>query len=360
MSDTTPCLKVDFIDSIVDVTTCTDGELLEAALANTLYKLVDVDVVTISHIAYHYGEPEIHLRFDINPTNIRKPGLLSSRDIVPLREMPHFQKCFDTAATYVTFPDDNEEKTHCLHPILNRRDEVVGFLEIYGAPLPRADEHLLFGMLQIYRNYLRILEESEIDTLTGLLNRRTFDRKLIQMLTEPNTQEISDQSEAKTDKPKRRNPPVSEQNWMAVMDIDFFKKINDQYGHLYGDEVLILLANIMRKCFRHYDKLFRFGGEEFIIILKSTDAQGANQALSRFRKQVEQHEFPQVGKVTISIGYAEITKGGLPTQILGKADEALYYAKRNGRNQVCNYEALVTSGQIKCASVESSNDIELF
>ncbi len=360
MSDTSPCIKIDFIDSIVDVTTCTDGELLEAALANTLYKLVNVDVVTIYHIVYQYGEPEIHLKFDINPSNIHKEWLLSSHRTVPLEQLPHFQRCFETAATYVTFPDEEVDKTHCLHPILNLRDEVVGFLEIYGPPLPRADEHLLFGMLQIYRNYLRILEESEVDTLTGLLNRRTFDRNLLQMLAEPDTEELLDQDKTQTDKPKRRNHPISEQNWMAVMDIDFFKKINDQYGHLYGDEVLIMLANMMRKCFRHYDKLFRFGGEEFIIILKSTDKEGAERALSRFRKQVEEHDFPQVGQVTVSLGYAEIKKGELSTQILGKADEALYYAKRNGRNRACSYEDLVAAGAIKCAITESSNDIELF
>ena len=60
-------------------------------------------------------------------------------------------------------------------------------------------------------------------------------------------------------------------NWLAVIDIDHFKRINDEYGHLYGDEVLLLLSNIMRKVFRSYDKLFRFGGEEFVVILPSTD-----------------------------------------------------------------------------------------
>ncbi len=360
MPDTNPCIKIDFIDSIVDVTTCTNGELLEVALANTLYKLVNIDVVTISHVVYHYGEPEIHLKFDINPSGIHKDELLSPRTIVPLKEMSHFQRCFDSAATCVTFPDENTNKTHCLHPILNRRDEVVGFLEIYGAPLSRADEHLLFGMLQIYRNYLRILEESEVDTLTSLLNRRTFDRNLLKMLTEPDTQELYDQNIAEADKPKRRNHPISGQNWLAVMDIDFFKKINDQYGHLYGDEVLIMLANMMRACFRHYDKLFRFGGEEFIIILKSTDKTGAERALSRFRKQVEAHNFPQVGQVTVSLGYAEIKRGDLSTQILGKADEALYYAKRHGRNRVCNYEDLIAAGEIKLTVAESNSDIELF
>ncbi len=352
--------RTDFIDSIVNVTTCTEGERLEAVLAETIHNLIDVDVISISHVVYHYGEPELHLQFEHNPAGLHDPLLLSSNGETPkLAALPHFQRCFDTRASYITLPEEDEERVHAIHPLLNRNDEVVGFLELYGPPLAWEDEHLLFGLLQIYRNYLRLLEESEIDTLTGLLNRRTFDRNLDQMLEQDEETEVSDDETAR-DKPARRKGAQVEQNWIAVMDIDHFKKINDQFGHLYGDEVLILMANMMRNCFRHYDKLFRFGGEEFVIILKCTDKFGANQALTRFRKQVERHDFPQVGHVTVSIGFVEIRKGDLSSQVLGKADEALYYAKRHGRNQVCNYEDLVERGEIRPHDPNPEGDIELF
>ena len=103
----------------------------------------------------------------------------------------------------------------------------------------------------------------------------------------------------------KRNVQDNSTHWLAVSDIDFFKRVNDDFGHLYGDEVLLLMANIMRETFRGTDILFRFGGEEFVIVLRSTNQQGAHQALERFRITVEEYDFPQVGNVTISIGYIE-------------------------------------------------------
>ncbi|WP_374477371.1 GGDEF domain-containing protein [Zoogloea sp.] len=139
----------------------------------------------------------------------------------------------------------------------------------------------------------------------------------------------------------------------------WFKRVNDQFGHLYGDEVLLLLARIMQESFRHQDRLFRFGGEEFVVILRATSEDEVAVALERLRASVEGHLFPQVGTVTVSVGYTGINSSDTIPDIVGRADDALYFAKENGRNQVSSYERLLTSGKVSAREAPNS-DIELF
>ena len=153
--------------------------------------------------------------------------------------------------------------------------------------------------------------------------------------------------------------PTSEpvQNWLAVVDIDHFKQVNDRFGHLYGDEVLILVANILRSSFRSHDRIFRFGGEEFVVLLRNTTLSKAHKVFNRFREAVQEYHFPQVGNVTVSLGFVGTSRGS-PVEILGQADQALYYAKEHGRNQVCFYEDLVATGAL--ATKVANDDVELF
>jgi diguanylate cyclase (GGDEF)-like protein len=118
------------------------------------------------------------------------------------------------------------------------------------------------------------------------------------------------------------------------MDIDHFKRVNDRYGHLYGDEVLLLFARLMGNCFRYTDFLFRFGGEEFVALLTYADETGAHTALERFRTTVQAYDFPRVEHITVSIGYCGIDDDSLAPSLIDMADRALYHAKHHGRNRV--------------------------
>jgi diguanylate cyclase (GGDEF)-like protein len=150
----------------------------------------------------------------------------------------------------------------------------------------------------------------------------------------------------------------ADKQWLAVVDIDHFKMVNDRFGHLYGDEVLILVANILRSSFRSHDRIFRFGGEEFVVLLRSTSLSTAHKVFNRFRKNVEDYYFPQVGQVTVSVGFVS-AENGSPVEVLGRADQALYFAKENGRNQVRYYDDLVAAGLLQTKQV-SNDDVELF
>ena len=144
-----------------------------------------------------------------------------------------------------------------------------------------------------------------------------------------------------------------------MVDVDHFKRVNDQFGHLYGDEVLLLLARILQESFRHQDRLFRFGGEEFVIVLRALSEEEVSIALERFRARVEAHAFPQVGTVTVSVGYTGIGASDTLPEIVGRADDALYGAKEGGRNQVRSYEQLLACGQV-APREKPDSDIELF
>jgi diguanylate cyclase (GGDEF)-like protein len=211
--------------------------------------------------------------------------------------------------------------------------------------------HMISGIVSVYRNFQNLLDYSERDSLTGLLNRKTFDDQLARML------QASDAETRVPGQPERRHHVAEEKQWLAVIDVDHFKAVNDRFGHLYGDEVLILVANMLQSSFRAQDRVFRFGGEEFVVLLRSTTLENARRIIDRFRLDVETHEFPQVGRVTVSVGFTSIRAADSPVVTLGHADQALYFAKANGRNRACHYEELVASGLLQ---VVATNDTAEF
>lgn len=209
--------------------------------------------------------------------------------------------------------------------------------ECQTLPSPEQEEGI-FSFLRFYANYLALLDYSELDTLTGLHNRKAFDDYFERLL--------SQQLEVRRDVPGSRRRATPGSAWLAILDIDHFKNINDTWGHLFGDETLLRFSRLLKQSFRSDDHLFRFGGEEFIVVLRAENAQGALWTLERFRSRLAITDFPQVGTVTCSLGFTRIDPELPATDILGRADEALYFAKSAGRNRTCQYEALISTGQI--------------
>jgi len=208
---------------------------------------------------------------------------------------------------------------------------------------------IIGGIVSVYRNFQNLLDYSERDSLTGLLNRKTFDDQLAKMLQSSTEHEVPTAG-----LPERRSAADEPLNWLAVVDVDHFKLVNDKFGHLYGDEVLILIANLMTSSFRSHDRVFRFGGEEFVVLLRSTTLANAQKIIDRFRTNVEDNAFPQVGRVTVSVGFVAISPFESPVNILGRADQALYYAKSHGRNQACHYDQLVSGGHLEAAAANDT------
>ncbi len=173
---------------------------------------------------------------------------------------------------------------------------------------------ILFDITLQKRVEDELTEMSLKDELTGLFNRRCFNQVLPREM----------------ERAARYNQKLS----LVLYDIDHFKKVNDTYGHQVGDVVLKELSNLIKNSLRNVDYLFRIGGEEFAIILTDTDLEGALAAAEKLRKRVEEYSFPHVGKVTISLGVATMKPQDTPKTLLKRADDALYRAKRKGRNRV--------------------------
>jgi diguanylate cyclase (GGDEF)-like protein len=134
---------------------------------------------------------------------------------------------------------------------------------------------------------------------------------------------------------KRSNIPLS----LLMIDVDFFKKVNDSYGHNAGDEVLKLMAKLLDGSKRSTDYLGRWGGDELILLLTDTNLQGAVSVAEKLRSLVENHNFPYYHRLTISLGASEYRPQEEVSGFIGRADAALYRAKRAGRNRVETQES---------------------
>jgi diguanylate cyclase (GGDEF)-like protein len=232
-----------------------------------------------------------------------------------------------------------------LFPLHGDNGPVVGLIEVLGQrpPEPR-DLMLISGVLRIVRNHLALLDYGERDTLTGLLNRKTFEAQFEKLRLDLAADAHSRTSDC----------------WIGVCDIDHFKAVNDGYGHVIGDEVLLLVSQIIQRNFRGEDRVYRFGGEEFVVLLRDTPETATAAVMERLRAAIAAHRFPQLGTVTVSIGWTGIRPHDAPAAAIGRADAALYHAKENGRNRVFQHELLVAEGKLEGEAPTLEHEIELF
>lgn len=252
----------------------------------------------------------------------------------PLASNPALVKHLAKTSVADMFQSQDRREQKLILPLRGANAQVSGYCQIENARGDTNIRHVLSLLLEFYQNFLTLLDDTERDNLTGLFNRKTLIPQVSRIL-----RTLQNRSRRLSDK--------SDGNYcLAIFDIDHFKNVNDKFGHIYGDEVLLLLANLMRGSFRENDMLFRYGGEEFVAILNNIDIRQAMIVLERFRTKVSKHSFSQVGNVTISVGVALIREKELPADAINRADQALYYAKNHGRNQVCAFEELVAQGKL--------------
>ncbi len=159
-----------------------------------------------------------------------------------------------------------------------------------------------------------IEHKAYFDGLTNIYNRNKFDELFNKELL----------------RAKRYKNPLS----LAILDIDHFKKFNDIYGHMIGDEVLIMLANELNKRVRVSDIFARWGGEEFVVLFVETKIEDALKGSNKLREYISKIEHKKAGNITASFGVSEYKEGDTSESLFKRADEALYLAKEKGRNKV--------------------------
>ncbi|MFF5994706.1 diguanylate cyclase [Lysinibacillus sp. KU-BSD001] len=280
--------------------------------------VIDDDVIFISYIktvleeqgyavlVAHNGKRGLELIYELRPSIVFLDIMLP--DINGFSILQNIKK-INKDRMFVAVMSVNDNKENRL------RAYEMGALDFIAKPI---DQEILIAYVKNRLAYKKELEHSiVIDELTQVYNRKFMDsqlQKLIQLST-------------------RNNEPFS----AVIADLDYFKKVNDTYGHLVGDEVLKGFATLVKDAKREQDIFCRYGGEEFVFLMPQTSGEEAYRVMERLRTLMEQKYFDGNGttfQVTFSAGVVEATAANLhPKKLLEEADQALYHAKQSGRNQ---------------------------
>ena len=219
----------------------------------------------------------------------------------------------------------------CISAFIIASITIIGTYYIFPLPFELFVMHsfwmvsvMSFGFLSAYllerlskNNFLnneKLEKLALTDNLTGLYNRTKLDEVLLKEL----------------DRCERFNHTFG----FVMLDIDYFKSVNDTHGHQVGDDVLIAMAELIKKNIRSTDILVRWGGEEFVILCLETNISGVLNLAENIRLKIQNHEFEKVGFKTVSMGTTLYEKGDTISSIITRADSALYNAKNSGRNRI--------------------------
>ena len=341
--------SVSLISSIAGLTASRDRATVTSLLAQLLFDRIHPQRVTVFGLIDDLAGRRVQRQASVEASR-RCAGqqLLQAPDLPLLTDQPHWNDCVSRGRVSQAEAAGSGTRPHVCYafPVHGER-AVQGFVEI-AIESDRCGEvsaqmALVRDLVQVFANHLAALDCGERDALTGLLGRRTLDVVFVRGRERAGS---------------GRSDPAEASNWFAVLDIDHFKRINDTQGHLFGDEVLLILSRLIRQSLRGTDPVFRYGGEEFAVILNRISPDGALTAFERVRQGIENHRFPQIGVVTVSLGYTQIRPSDIPALAIGRADTALYYAKNNGRNRSCWFEELMQQGHV--APQQDRAEVEFF
>ena len=220
------------------------------------------------------------------------------------------------ATSKIMESDNPEEIQKILDSVVNDTQKMVGQNQKLEAELERS----VAAVSALQEDFENMRKEALTDSLTGLSNRKYFDQEIITV----DGQSIDS------------GMPYC----LILMDIDFFKKFNDNFGHQVGDQVLRLVGKTLNDNVKGQDITARYGGEEFAILLPRTELNGAMRLADKLREEVQSKELvnrksgKKMGKITVSGGVAQSVPGQTIDDLIERADKALYQAKENGRNQI--------------------------
>ncbi len=231
-----------------------------------------------------------------------------------------FSKTIDNFIEKIQATDDIEEIKKFKMELLNATTILKQKTKEVHLKLKKADEMLKQAnekMKKLEEEMRKAKEKALYDGLTGAYNRAVFNDRIVK----------------EVEKAKREKRNLS----FLMIDIDHFKEINDNYGHQTGDAVLKILTQQIKKMIRNFDFFARYGGEEFALILPDSDIETAKKIAERIRKKIENTKFIYKQEripVTISIGCTQLIPEDNEKSLIERADQALYEAKKSGRNKV--------------------------
>lgn len=256
------------------------------------------------------------------------------RHCQPIDHDPLLQRCqTERAIVLETLPNGSDR---LVFPVIENNQPVYLIDISLPVDFPADRRVLLMGLVEYFGHHISLLDYGEADTLTGLANRKTFDKHLFEVLGKA----ADDDARQHPAAPCRRRSGGNEHHWLAICDIDHFKQFNDTYGHDVGDRVLRFVSSVLLENCGRRGAVSRHGGEEFVIIFEETAPEMAFEIIDAARRDLGERHFVNkdtneaIGTVSFSAGVAVLGVTGDVGHLLRNADRSLYRAKASGRNCV--------------------------
>jgi diguanylate cyclase (GGDEF)-like protein len=345
---------VTLIEHIIKLTDHRDRDLLELTLSKALIDLLPIERVVIARVLSQEG---IRRWLEIATLDARGGGKVLDPmhvDFSTLRLVDDHKDRFNciqnNSRVEVAWAGEEGPRITYIPLFSDTRNDDEGVIEIHSGSALDADQ--LQAVAELYRVFLNmynLLAYSDRDALTGLLNRKSLDDTFYSAVLDELGEGAEDGSAAKplesavTPGQERRHR-VPPNYWLGTVTVDSFGQINDKNSHLIAEEVLLLVARIMNNTFRTYDRIYRFGGENFAVLMHCPDEALVLAAFERFRVNMEKFNFPQVGRVTACSGFTRISADDSPSTALERAERAVDFGRRNGQNKVFSHIDLVRKG----------------
>ena len=328
-----------------------DRDLLELTLSKALIELLPIQRIVIARVMTEEGEQrwlEVARLDARGGGKVVDPMRVDFSALPRMDDAPEGLKCLVRRAIIeIAWTGEEGPRINMLPRVCDSRKDDEGVIEVHSDAALTEDQLLTISQLRrIYRNMYSLLEYSDRDALTGLLNRKSLDDAFYSAVLEELDGVVNDPKTAGSPKGQdsERRHRVPANYWLGSAIIANYGVINDKHGHLIAEEVLLLVARVMNNTFRTYDRIYRFGGEHFGVLMHCPDEALVLAAFERFRTNVEKFNFPQVGRVTVSCGFTSVMADDSPSSALEKTERAVDFAQRSGRNKVCSHLGLVRRG----------------
>ncbi len=339
------------IEHIIKLTDHRDRDLLELSLSKALIGLLPIQRIVIARVMREDGDKRW---LEVARLDAKGGGKLQDAMHVDFQTLPRLDdspdrlKCLERRdVVEIAWAGEEGPRINLLPLFSDSRKDDEGVIEVHSeAALAPEQLRVIEQLRRVYRNMYSLLEYSDRDALTGLLNRKSLDDAFYSAVLEELDGLAGMLKSSAVPKglaqDRRHRVPVN--YWLGSAVVDNFASINDAHGHLIAEEVLLLVARIMNNTFRTYDRIYRFGGEHFGVLMHCPDEALVLAAFERFRANVEKFNFPQVGRVTVSCGFTSVLADDSPSSALEKTERAVDFAQRSGRNRVCSHVGLVRRG----------------
>ncbi len=348
-----------FIEHIVKLTDHRDRDLLELTLSKALIDLLPIGRIVIAHVMREDGvERWLEVaRLDAKGGGrVIDPQRVDFQSLVKLEDASDRLRCLQTRERVeIVWAGPEGPRINMLPLFSDSRTDDRGVLELHSdMALSSEDLRLVDYMCRIYRNMYTLLEYSDRDALTGLLNRKSLENAFYSAVLEDLDGSAPAGQRAAPRAPDDRRHRVPANYWLGSACVDDFAQISNQHGHAVAEDVLQLVARIMSNTFRTYDLLYHFGAEDFGVLMHCPDEALVLSAFDRFRGNVEKFNFPHVGRLTVSCGYTSVTADDSPVTALEKTQLAVNFVRRGGGNKTSSHLGLVRRGFLPSTAIANA------